>query len=914
MSTKTTFKRVALVAVAALGMGVLTSVAPANAEASLSVISVGTAPAARAGVAVTIPVTVSITSHAAAETLTVAAKVLTAPSGSTFTTAGLGPNGSNYVNSSTYPWFAMGDSDGTLSTSTGTSITSGTTSATTSYIGKFVNGTTTAGDLAAAGAGGGVLATAIQAATDATANTATSATVYLTVKPDVAGTYTFLISASGVAAHGSYVAGDTSTTYTLTTAGAPATATLTAVGGSNATNGTGSKGALYKVSFKDAAGLATSLSGDEGFTVTVSDGYIAKATLSSGVFTSVNPSSLTSVSFGASDLLNGVGFFNAKVATAATTVVINGSGTGALSSAITASASYATATGLAASTTAAQTTTFAGRGGTAVTSGWYTTGGNFVPTTTTSNTIELTYTGETTANYGYLTITDTNGLISGINTASSLAYDRAYTQAAMTTAGADYTTVAVPHGLCAAGVTCYAVTDPVGGATIGNVVGQASVTTSSAYGVTVYAPATTITAKTGSSITYTVRMRDQFKLGVANVGIAVTFAGRNAAKASPTVVTDASGYATYTFTDTGTTGTSDVLTFTSGSKTATATINYGTLEAGSVLVATPSTNSVTATTGPGEDKYPKTYSEISAGDGAEVGAVTVTALVKDANANVMGNVPVVWTVAGSGCAITRTSQTSYTAANGQATASLYAWIAGNCVVTATAGGKSDAANSYWAQTGTGEVRSLSATVSGGSITVVAKDRFGNTIAGVPLKATRTSGSGSFGGSSSATGTTDSAGSQEFIISNGDANVTVTFNDAAASTYGQSDAIKGNLDGTAAAGALTAYDAGSALLDESGVGSSFDAAGVNSVTVTVTGDNAAQTAADAAAEATDAANAATDAANAAAEAADAATAAAQDAADAVAALSAQVATLISGLKAQLTALTNLVIKIQKKVKA
>ena len=77
---------------------------------------------------------------------------------------------------------------------------------------------------------------------------------------------------------------------------------------------------------------------------------------------------------------------------------------------------------------------------------------------------------------------------------------------------------------------------------------------------------------------------------------------------------------------------------------------------------------------------------------------------------------------------------------------------------------------------------------------------------------------------------------------------------------------------------------------------------------------AQAATDAAAEATDAANAATDAANAAAEAADAATAAAQDAADAVAALSAQVATLIDGLKAQLTALTNLIIKIQKKVKA
>jgi len=78
--------------------------------------------------------------------------------------------------------------------------------------------------------------------------------------------------------------------------------------------------------------------------------------------------------------------------------------------------------------------------------------------------------------------------------------------------------------------------------------------------------------------------------------------------------------------------------------------------------------------------------------------------------------------------------------------------------------------------------------------------------------------------------------------------------------------------------------------------------------------AAEAAQEAAAEATDAANAATDAANASAEAADAATAAAQDAADAVAALSTQVSEMISALKKQITALTNLVIKIQKKVKA
>ena len=99
------------------------------------------------------------------------------------------------------------------------------------------------------------------------------------------------------------------------------------------------------------------------------------------------------------------------------------------------------------------------------------------------------------------------------------------------------------------------------------------------------------------------------------------------------------------------------------------------------------------------------------------------------------------------------------------------------------------------------------------------------------------------------------------------------------------------------------------------GSSLPVAGQVAVTASATITNASVDAAtDAANEATDAANAATDAALAAADAADAATAAAQDASDAVAALSATVATLVASLKAQITSLTNLVIKIQKKVKA
>jgi hypothetical protein len=51
MSTKTTFKRIALVAVAALGFGVLSSVAPASAaDIAPTAVTVGTVPTAAVGV------------------------------------------------------------------------------------------------------------------------------------------------------------------------------------------------------------------------------------------------------------------------------------------------------------------------------------------------------------------------------------------------------------------------------------------------------------------------------------------------------------------------------------------------------------------------------------------------------------------------------------------------------------------------------------------------------------------------------------------------------------------------------------------------------------------------------------------------------------------------------------------------
>ena len=84
MSTKTTFKRVALVAVAALGFGVLTSVAPANAgsDTPTSVV-VGTIPTASVGTTHSTPITVNYPASAGgSDSFTISVRVTAAPAGS----------------------------------------------------------------------------------------------------------------------------------------------------------------------------------------------------------------------------------------------------------------------------------------------------------------------------------------------------------------------------------------------------------------------------------------------------------------------------------------------------------------------------------------------------------------------------------------------------------------------------------------------------------------------------------------------------------------------------------------------------------------------------------------------------------------------------------------------------------------
>jgi len=221
MSTKTTFKRVALVAVASLGFGVLTSVAPAAAaEVAAASVSAGTFtttnPSGRTGVAYTGTVVWTVaTGNTDNDTVTTAVAVVNAPAGSTASPTQ------------------------TVAAGTGTDGVSG---------GLFtMNGTS-----------GG---------------TATS-TVSFT--PDVAGSYT-LIAYHDRDGNGMLSAGEASSTRTISVvSGSDAvTATIVQYNTTAAVDATGN-GALVRVALTNSAGAAASLGSFESITVAVSTGVVYK--------------------------------------------------------------------------------------------------------------------------------------------------------------------------------------------------------------------------------------------------------------------------------------------------------------------------------------------------------------------------------------------------------------------------------------------------------------------------------------------------------------------------------------------------------------------------------------------------------------------------------------------------------------
>jgi hypothetical protein len=760
------------------------------------------------------------------------------------------------------------------------------------------------------------LATSATTLAPVAASAAKVADTYFYLWPDVAGTYTVvffddrnsngIVDGNDVSATVSYVVGGAVSTATITNLGGDAPTTATNPGGST------EYGALLKVTLKDAAGLAVVPNGAESVTVTASG---------SGQFTFKNGGAISavgSVSLTASDF-NGKGeaFLNLSDATAET-VTVSISGNGSMASVANSTNVVfraAVVSGAQFTVTALQTTGF--------------TGSAAAYTVPLVSSVTWTATGTTstatTTYYQAALIKDSAGNVLGTKTNNS---SFLYWEVLAANGNADAT---VPGSatwkIAATGTTAIEQYRITGQTTI-NTSGTDLVVTSAAPAITsgtiTWTPSIVRTTLLGT-VTHVALVKDQFGKAVPNASVTFSRAGRNPSTVSTVVVTDSLGKASYTTTDAAASTVAtlnDVITASvsflgalgaTTTLSSTASINYSSTAAtDTVTLTVPDTDSTIAGT---------VYSNISAGYSGPSGT-TVTALVKDASGSPIAGVLVTFTVAGlTGAEILTSTASGYTDANGKVTSSVASYAAGKATVTATAGTKTATGDVYFKQLatdGTGDtadVRTISATVSGNVVSAVVKDRYGNTMEGIRVYATRT-GTGYFGtGSSSTDALTDKNGVAEFLFT-GTGSVTVKF---ASPTTGQSSDAAGYVGGNATTGtAVTAAVAGTATTNQKGIGSTLAPAGVNSVTVAVEAGNAATdaatAAADAAAEATDAANAATDAANAAAEAADAATAAAQDAADAVAALSTQVSEMIDALKKQITALTNLVIKIQKKVKA
>jgi hypothetical protein len=859
MSTKTTFKRIALVAVASLGFGMLSVVPSTAADVSLSVVdslSASAPTSARVGAQAYIDVTLVDTGSgivSGTDTATITAKFVTGgvPAGSTAAAGTLKID----VNASPNT-IERSAANGTANVET-TAVTL------TRGINTYITG----------------CASALTGCTTANIKGLVS------FQPDVAGSYQVIVWAerSG-GTSGTLDAGEKSSVVTVTTGTAPASLTLTKVSAGTPTTAltapTGGVtsgfniGSIWSVVAKDSNGKAVYLTNDEtlALSATTTTTTFAKMSAQTTAVTGlVNTDARPDGSFM-------ITVNNSATATESPVITVSGGGAFASSVSVSATAAFVTATAADVSARSFGTT------GTA--DGLLTWLANDTGVKISAgNTASIKYTVDAATVIEALSVTDTFGQVTGYHGA-------AYTQTATAAASiASFTAPAVAANFSV--VVAPYDNDTVYSQTLTGTAPTATTTTIS--------PAS-LRAATGSTLSFTGATVDQFGVALAGATVAWSVTGTNTV-ASTNKVSDADGITTFSYTLGTTAGTDTVAATNATSRTVTSVADLG---VSTVLLVTPHTTSL------GVTEAVATYSDINAGaSGASGTTIAATATVKDAAGNLLVGVPVTFTVSGTGAAVTSTTMTVYTGSAGTAAADVYGWVAGTYTVTATAGGKSDDAPVNFGQITETEARNIKATVSGSLVTAKVTDRYGNGVYNVAVYATRT-GAGTFAGVSKANGTTDRNGEVEFVVSGGDADVTVSVGTTV--DYGQTDALAGLVASTTATDIFTASVAGTATTAEVGVGATFSAAGNNSAKVTVTVADTAQAAADASAEATDAANAATDAANAAAEAADAATAAAQDAADAVAALSTQVSEMVNALKKQITALTNLVIKIQKKVKA
>jgi trimeric autotransporter adhesin len=868
MSTKTTFKRIALVAVTALMGGLL---------------SVTATPVANAAIPADRNVITAITAGSVTSTYQVARV------GQVYTRVVNVSTGSGQASATTQAvarynamWTAVpaGDTVNALSTSSGATIAPTFTAIqnTTLYAGDtpvLVSTPASEGTPAfvtvAAGSAGGIAGSLVRQ---------NIASVSFT--PRAAGTYRVLVWSDDATAGntaGVFDATERSTTLSIVVGAAPTAVAIKAIAASAAGLAVGSatafstttEGAAYIITLTDANGNPTIPAAGEALSVTSSNGTVSDASLTTADFNTAGQA-IVNVSSGAKGLstltVTPAGAISGLAAVTDSSVTFGDAPTVAVSKlevrnltgvALGAGSSLATITGT------GNTATFAV--GTALSLRVHGAGG-----------------------FTAVQVQDTSAGLTG-------------------RAGTTWTVPVTVGSTLGYGAMSLATTGiSAGSSVVVNVLGSAIAN----HTITFTAAAAALDATgsalspaaaslvTGGGSTITLTAVDQFGSPVVGAAVSWSRAGRNATTVSTANTTDALGTATYTYTDASTSTTSltdtisAVVSFNGATITETATVTFG---------GTNAVGTLTVTASPTLTSGSATSTINTSASGADATTATVSVTARSATGILLGGVPVVFTtsnpktgVTNAAVATTTTTVTAFTNSSGVATATVYGWVApGSTTVTATAGSVSATTTVNFVNAAA-DARYIAVSAAGGLVSATVTDRYGN---GVPTATVTWSvtGGGYFGnGTTGTTGTTNRTGVAQIIV-NGAGTVTASLD----STYTQAYDIAGQVNATA--------------IVATGVGASFNTAGVNTASVEVTGvDSQAQAAADAAAEATDAANAATDAANAAAEAADAATAAAQDAADAVAALSTQVTELVSALRKQITSLTNLVIKIQRKVRA
>ena len=545
-------------------------------------------------------------------------------------------------------------------------------------------------------------------------------------------------------------------------------------------------------------------------------------------------------------------------------------------------------------------------------------------------TVKTTWSG----NYATASVSPATTTTTTSNTDSSGNIDLAITNSAPL-AGAVATITITGYGYTAGSSR-----GPVAGSTIVTLTWAAPVATT----VTVLDPVASVKVKAGSTNVLTVRVRDQFGTNMAGQAVqpslSSTSSNYSATATFAAITTGADGTTTLSHTDVkAADAKADAFTFSSVSNSAatpgTFTLSYVTTLPAVATMTGYYNNDWNTAVASVNTLIPSTGIYAAAAVGTKVAIANNRDISKSLAAHADGTEDDMVIVrfravdstgaAAAGAAVTITAPTGghivgaagtpvstrtvAVGTDGDVSFQILATAPGALTWTITSGTVSTSVSLWVATPAAAAGRSVAitgattATANGDGVpmTVTVKDRYGNAVTGVNLTLSATGAAAFAGGATTQSFQTDATGTYTFMAK--------SF--VAAGGAGTYKVSAGNAtDSASPAGYSEGVEVDSTL-----------AAGISSATATVTfgaGEDPAaanaQAATDAAAEATDAANAATDAANAAAEAADAATAAAQDAADAVAALSTQVSEMVNALTKQITALTNLVIKIQKKVKA